>query len=41
LAHTTRLVLWLFKYVAEKCYQAFLDRTWCIFSKVIWQSIKE
>jgi len=41
LAHTIRLVFWLFKYLAEECYLAFLDSAWCIFSKVIWQLIKE
>jgi len=31
--HTIRLVLWLFKCLAEKCSYDFLDSTWCIFLK--------
>jgi len=41
LEHTIRLMFRLFKYLPEKCYQAFLDSTWCIFSNVMWQPIKE
>jgi len=31
----------LFKYLAENCYQDFLDSAGCIFSNVIWQPIEE
>ena len=36
LSYTIRLASWLSKYLAEKCYWAFLDSAWCIFSQVIW-----